>query len=258
MGLFDRWKGQPDRPIHQELEQMYRVTIQELVKSPNEMHQFLRFSGQLYKYDMDSLFAIYAQAPNAKFIADFDTWKKVGRTVTKGSKAIKILHQKETGYFYHENVFDVSQTTGKDVPFPDWLLSNTEFNDTMKKVSSMSNDQQLAEEHNPRRVLFESVRLAINNHLDTTDSVTAADLAAISEYMLLSKLGQAPSFEIIEGNVQRLFRDEMRLIENFPKLLSVNRTTLTHIQQARKELLHEKEQANERIGETERLRRTAG
>ena len=57
------------------------------------------FSGQLYKYDMDSLLAIYAQAPNAKFIADFDTWKRVGRSVTLGSKAIKILRQKETGAF---------------------------------------------------------------------------------------------------------------------------------------------------------------
>lgn len=119
MALFERWKGQPDSPIHQELEQLYRITIQELVRNPNELHQFLRFSGQLYKYDMDSLLAIYAQAPNAKFIADFDTWKRVGRSVTLGSKAIKILRQKETGAFYHENVFDVSQTTGKDVPFPD-------------------------------------------------------------------------------------------------------------------------------------------
>ena len=34
-----------------------------------------------------------------KFIADFDTWKRVGRSVTLGSKAIKILRQKETGAF---------------------------------------------------------------------------------------------------------------------------------------------------------------
>ncbi|HCT6699416.1 TPA: hypothetical protein OT569_002935, partial [Enterococcus faecalis] len=65
MALFERWKGQPDSPIHQELEQLYRITVQELVRNPNELHQFLRFSGQLYKYDMDSLLAIYAQAPNA-------------------------------------------------------------------------------------------------------------------------------------------------------------------------------------------------
>ena len=70
------------------------------------------FSGQLYKYDMDSLLAIYAQAPNAKFIADFDTWKRVGRSVTLGSKAIK-FYVKRDRRFYHENVFDVSQTTGK-------------------------------------------------------------------------------------------------------------------------------------------------
>ena len=48
---------------------------------------------------MDSLLAIYAQAPNAKFIADFDTWKRVGRSVTLGSKAIKILRQKRQVLF---------------------------------------------------------------------------------------------------------------------------------------------------------------
>ena len=91
MALFERWKGQPDSPIHQELEQLYRITVQELVRNPNELHQFLRFSG--HKYDMDSLLAIYAQA-NAKFIADFDTWKRVGRSVTLGSKAIKFYVKK--------------------------------------------------------------------------------------------------------------------------------------------------------------------
>ena len=56
---------------------------------------------------MDSLLAIYAQAPNAKFIADFDTWKRVGRSVTLGSKAIKFYVVKRDRRFYHENVFDV-------------------------------------------------------------------------------------------------------------------------------------------------------
>ena len=75
MALFERWKGQPDSPIHQELEQLYRITVQELVRNQMNYTNFT-FSGQLYKYDMDSLLAIYAQAPNAKFIADFDTWKE--------------------------------------------------------------------------------------------------------------------------------------------------------------------------------------
>ena len=64
---------------------------------------------------MDSLLAIYAQAPNAKFIADFDTWKRVGRSVTLGSKAIK-FYVKRDRRFYHENVFDVSDHR-EDVPF---------------------------------------------------------------------------------------------------------------------------------------------
>lgn len=45
MALFERWKGQPDSPIHQELEQLYRITVQELVRNPNELHQFYVFQA---------------------------------------------------------------------------------------------------------------------------------------------------------------------------------------------------------------------
>ncbi|EGO2845504.1 N-6 DNA methylase [Enterococcus faecalis] len=256
MALFERWKGQPDSPIHQELEQLYRITVQELVRNPNELHQFLRFSGQLYKYDMDSLLAIYAQAPNAKFIADFDTWKRVGRSVTLGSKAIKILRQKETGAFYHENVFDVSQTTGKDVPFPDWLLSKETFTETMTKWASMREDERLADEHNPYKLLTEAIKGAIHEQINGIDLGIAEDLAAVSNYVLLSKLGQAPSFSGIKESVQRLFENEALLIEHYPQLLTVNRITLAGIRQAKKELLVEKETENERIRETKRLRET--
>ena len=106
---------------------------------------------------MDSLLAIYAQAPNAKFIADFDTWKRVGRSVTLGSKAIKILRQKETGAFIMK-MYLMFLRPQERCSFPDWLLSKETFTETMTKWASMREDERLADEHNPHKLLTEAIK----------------------------------------------------------------------------------------------------
>jgi hypothetical protein len=80
---------------------MYRTIIESVTSSEPEILQFLEYSSQLYKYEMDSLLFAYGQNPMATYLADFQTWKNVQRSVKRGSKAIKVLHQSENGRFYH-------------------------------------------------------------------------------------------------------------------------------------------------------------
>lgn len=119
MGLLDRWKNQQHsiNKLHNDLASMYKQILEQVTSNEQEILQFLEFSSQLYKYDLESALFAYGQNPNAKFLADFDTWKSIGRSVTQGSKAIKVLHQKENGLFYHVNLFDVAQTTGREFLF---------------------------------------------------------------------------------------------------------------------------------------------
>ncbi|MGM0876190.1 MAG: ArdC-like ssDNA-binding domain-containing protein [Bacillota bacterium] len=72
--------------------------------------------------------------PKATLVKGFNEWKKHGRFVKKGAKAIKVLapligkkketeenEEKEKKVLYgfrYVNVFDVSNTDGKDLPQP--------------------------------------------------------------------------------------------------------------------------------------------
>lgn len=97
--------------------------------------EFMRFQAKFHKYSFHNTMLIFVQCPEATLVAGFNTWNKMGRRVKKGEKAIKIfaprmvkeaIKDKETGEEREEtrlagfkivNVFDVSQTEGKPLPW---------------------------------------------------------------------------------------------------------------------------------------------
>ena len=71
---------------------------------------FLRCAAWQYKYPFEDQLLIYAQRPDARACADFDTWnEKLHRRINRGAKGIALLRENGNSY-YLDHVFDVSDT----------------------------------------------------------------------------------------------------------------------------------------------------
>jgi len=110
-----------------------------------EFQRYLEVVSKFPKYSLNNVLMILSQKPNATMVQGFNSWKELGRQVQKGEKALKIfaptfkkmevtrlspetqkpmidsngknvIEKKDvlTG-FRLVNVFDVSQTTGKEL-----------------------------------------------------------------------------------------------------------------------------------------------
>ncbi len=101
------------------------------VRQSSMFKEYLDTMARFWHYSYHNQILIYLQNKNASRVAGFATWNKLGRYIKKDSKAIKILapftkkvikkegdEEKECSftYFVPVNVFDISQTDGKDVP----------------------------------------------------------------------------------------------------------------------------------------------
>ncbi|MBB5378719.1 hypothetical protein HNQ07_004226 [Deinococcus metalli] len=57
----------------------------------DELLTFMRFSARFHTYSLNNQVLIWLQAPEAAHVAGFHAWKALGRTVKKGSKAVRVL-----------------------------------------------------------------------------------------------------------------------------------------------------------------------
>lgn len=105
-----------------------------------EFVEYLRFAARFHRYSWSNQVLIAWQAPEARFVAGFHAWKKMGRNVKKGGKSIKILAPKLVNDydsppqkdgkpakkligFLGVSVFDDSQTEGDPLPeAPDFTV----------------------------------------------------------------------------------------------------------------------------------------
>jgi antirestriction protein ArdC len=127
-------KGKNENGVKAELE-MIEKGIEELLAS-GKWAEFLKFQSAFHNYSFGNTMLIMCQCPTASRVTGYNTWKKLGRQVQKGQKAIKILapmmfkaekeeendkgekEKKEVSYmrFKSVSVFDVSQTDGEELP----------------------------------------------------------------------------------------------------------------------------------------------
>ncbi|EOS7985620.1 hypothetical protein D1F51_RS12610, partial [Enterococcus hirae] len=78
---------------YKELGNLFKETFLLVVSDKNSLFDFFNQVQIFHKYDIYEQIFIYGQKPNATHIADFDTWKKLGRFVKKGEKSIAVLSQ---------------------------------------------------------------------------------------------------------------------------------------------------------------------
>lgn len=64
-----------------QVSQIYDAAINQITTSEEEWKSVCRMIGQLYRYEFDNILMVYMQRPRASLVADFDTWKRVGRYV---------------------------------------------------------------------------------------------------------------------------------------------------------------------------------
>lgn len=87
----------------------------------------LKVHSSFARYSENNKLLIFSQMPGATLVGKFPYWKKLGRNVKKGEKAIKIFapiirkkddasEAEEIKGFFLTPVFDVSQTDGEDLP----------------------------------------------------------------------------------------------------------------------------------------------
>lgn len=96
------------------VQRLYDEFIRDITASAYNWKTFLRITGRIYRYEFDNILMVYAQRPNATLVGDYDSWKKVGRYVKRGSRGIAIFPSKilKTHMRY---VFDIADTAGKNV-----------------------------------------------------------------------------------------------------------------------------------------------
>lgn len=94
-----------------ETRKLYKDTINEITKSPENWQSFLDSSSWNFKYDFDDQILIYAQRPDAKACAEMGEWnRKLKRWIKKGSNGIFVQSKDENSQFPFRMVFDISDT----------------------------------------------------------------------------------------------------------------------------------------------------
>lgn len=106
--------------------------------------EYLKTAAQFHEYSYNNTILIWLQCPEAQKVAGFHKWKELGRAVNKGERGLKIIAtgekkykdkdkngnevEESRRYFFPVTVFDISQTSGKDIvlnPFEIHRLDGT-------------------------------------------------------------------------------------------------------------------------------------
>ena len=128
------------KEIEQQVKQLANET--DNFKKSDFFKKYLDIASKFWKYSFRNQMLIKNQYPDASRVAGFRIWNKLGRHVMKGSHAIKILAPiiKKTeddeviSYFKAVNVFDVSQTDGKELPKIEIELKGDDFKPFIDKL----------------------------------------------------------------------------------------------------------------------------
>ena len=103
------------------------------LRSSDRWARYLRAQSRFHRYSPRNVMLISMQRPEATSVAGFRTWQSLGRQVRKGERGIAILAPMvrpaddegaaRLAGFRWVTVFDISQTTGEDLPEPVNLLT---------------------------------------------------------------------------------------------------------------------------------------
>lgn len=161
----------------------YEQITSELFGNKHKLAEFLAFSGRFYKLPSAQAMAVFMESPDAKMVADYDTWKKFGRQVKRGEKSISYISNGEV-----QHCFEISQTTGEKEPFQ-WRLDKY----TAEKFKEM-----FTAEHNGN---FSSVAQCVS--FAAVDEVNGS-INSIVENLHISKKDHAVFLKSVRSMVRQI------------------------------------------------------
>ena len=99
-----------------EVRERYESITEQLYKNRDTFAEYLKFAGKFFKMPTAQTIAMFASNPKATMVADYDTWRKFGRQVMRGTNSIAVLDGSGLKHY-----FDISQTSGGKPPYQ-WTL----------------------------------------------------------------------------------------------------------------------------------------
>lgn len=102
--------------VDMKVKAIYDSEISNITRSEKNWKDVLKVAGQLYRYEFDNIVMVTAQRSPEKstLMADYETWKKVGRYVKRGAKGCAIFPSRALNPRMRY-IFDISDTGGKNV-----------------------------------------------------------------------------------------------------------------------------------------------
>ena len=102
--------------VDMKVKAIYDSEISNITRSEKNWKDVLKVAGQLYRYEFDNIVMVTAQRSPEKstHMADYDTWKKVGRYVKRGAKGCANFPSRALNPRMRY-IFDISDTGGKNV-----------------------------------------------------------------------------------------------------------------------------------------------
>ena len=110
--------------VDMKVKAIYDSEIGNITRSEKNCKDVLKVAGQLYRYEFDNIVMITAQRPPEKstLMADYDTWKKVGRYVKRGAKGCAIFPSRALNPRMRY-IFDISDTLREKILKIMWIFS---------------------------------------------------------------------------------------------------------------------------------------
>lgn len=115
--------------------ELWKEQSKYITSSPAHWIDFLKTASWSFKYKFEDQILIYAQRPDAKACADYDTWnKKMHRWIKRNSKGIALLS--DDGYSLRY-VFDISDTRSPvNRPLRLWELKQENYDEVIEMIDN--------------------------------------------------------------------------------------------------------------------------
>lgn len=105
------------------LRTIYEVMAPYIVRNEHNWRDYLAFASQFHKHSFDNILLVYAQDEDVSILATRKQWTAIGRNLIPRAKGVAVCVYRNAKLTL-DYLFDVSQTTGKEIHPTDWQLSD--------------------------------------------------------------------------------------------------------------------------------------
>lgn len=217
--------------VDRKVREIYNDTIHDVTRNQGKWKSMLELAGRIYRYEFDNILMVYAQKPRSTLVADFDTWRKVGRYVRRGSKGIAIYPSRalEPNCRY---VFDISDTDGRNSNLT-WELTDSmiiRYGVYLDNVGSIELPDN-ADIETIKNLIWDFTKQEIHYILTTDHAKRGLNTAESLKQMIESRYGTQSDqigHELIERSIRYIVANRCGFTlseeeQDFSKIMAINK-----------------------------------